>query len=515
MRIPVQDLLHGILNSQPDLVVLALDRDYRYLAFNENHRQTMARIWGVDITVGVSMLEQVGRDDDRDRAKKNFDRALAGESFTLTEAYGDATAGQRRFYRDAYAPIMDGDAVVGLTVFLTDVTEQRNTEIALESLQRDLEDLVAKRTAEMLHSQKLESLGVLAGGIAHDFNNILAVIMGAADLAAMHSGEEAALMEEIARIQRGAERAAELTDQMLSYAGQGERHVEPISLPALITDMLDLLGSTLTRRARFTIDLGEDTPMVMGDAGQLKQVVMNLITNASDAVADGGSVGVTLGPDETDEGSWAMLEVEDNGCGMDRDTLHRIFDPFFTTKFKGRGLGLAAVQGIIASHGGQLEVESDRGEGSIFRVRLPAIGADDPSLLAGPVPNRPERLPAHVLVVDDEPEVRQVCERMLTAHGVACTLAVDGNDAIDAFQRNPSVDVVLLDLTMPGPSPEDVIVGLRSIRPDVPIVVFSGFDEHDARLSVGDRIQGFFRKPFSVETLLAMLAQVTQPQPTR
>ncbi|MEZ4316432.1 MAG: ATP-binding protein [Myxococcota bacterium] len=504
-------LVREILDSQPGLVIVALDTEYRYLAFNENHRATMARIWGADIEVGMSMLDYVGRVDDRERAKANFDRALAGEAFTLTEAYGDENTGERRYYRDAYAPMIRDGQVVGLTIFLTDVTEQRRVELALEAMQSDLESLAQRRSAEMLHAQKLESLGVLAGGIAHDFNNILAIIIGAADLAGHYLTQPEQLTAEIGRIQRGAQRAAELTNQMLSYAGRAERRPERISLRSLIIEMFELLGATVSGRAAMEADMASDCPDIVADASQIRQVVMNLLTNASDAVSDGGRVIVRVRRDARPDGVFALLEVEDEGVGMDADTIERIFDPFFTTKFQGRGLGLAAVQGIIVSHGGHLEVRSEVGKGSVFRVWLPSVPRGGLIAMEPKDPTLDGDAPRHVLVVDDQPEVLELCVSLLQSAGVNVSTASEGKDALAILGAKPDIDVVLLDLTMPGPTPEHTIEALRALRPSVPIVVFSGYDEGEVRTRLGDQINGFVRKPFRRAVLLGALANAMEP----
>ncbi|MCB9674505.1 MAG: response regulator [Alphaproteobacteria bacterium] len=505
-------MLLAILDSQPDLVIFALDREYRYLAFNDNHRATMAQIWNVDITEGQDMLALIRRDDDRNRARQNFDRALSGEAFTLIEAYGDeADGGERRYYRDAYAPIRVNGEVVGLTVFLTDVTEQRRTELELRGIQRDLEDLARRRSVEMLHAQKLESLGVLAGGIAHDFNNILAIIIGAADMASLYVGQPDRQAVEIDRIQRGAQRAAELTNQMLSYAGRAERRPERVSLHALIEEMRELLGAS--GRAAIDLDLGAGCPDVMADASQIRQVVLNLLTNAADAVGTSGQrICVRTRGDRRPAGLFALVEVEDRGVGMSPETLARIFDPFFTTKFQGRGLGLAAVQGIIAAHGGHLEVRSEVGRGSTFRVWLPAISPVGGAHVADEEDVSAVRPPRHVLVVDDEPEVLQLCETLLQSAGVRVSTASDGTDALHLLQVERSVDVVLLDLTMPGPPPEATIRAMHALDPRLPVVVFSGYDEREVRTRLGEEINGFVRKPFRRAALLAALAEAADPE---
>ncbi|MDZ7727511.1 MAG: PAS domain S-box protein [Dehalococcoidia bacterium] len=392
-----------------------------------------------------------------------------------------------------------------------DLTERREAEeqrLAMES--------------RMQQAQKMESLGVLAGGIAHDFNNLLVGILGNADIALGELSESSAAHEVVESIQLAATRAAELTRQMLAYSGKGRFVVERVDLSELVQEMAHLLDVSISRRARLRFDFTPALPAVEADATQVRQVVMNLITNASDALGDReGVISVRTGVVHIDpqhparwqldhvltEGDYVSLEVTDTGDGMDEATRSKVFDPFFTTKFTGRGLGLAAVLGIVRGHKGAIHVDSQPGEGTTFTVLLPVAGtADDRSQDAG---GRPERWrgTGRVLVIDDDQTVRTVTERMVRSAGFDVDLAADGEAGVAAFEANAGAyAAVLLDLTMPGLDGEEVFRRVRAMRPDVPVILTSGFSEQEATgRFAGAGLAGFLQKPYGMADLRAAL----------
>jgi PAS domain S-box-containing protein len=381
-----------------------------------------------------------------------------------------------------------------------------------------------RRLEEQIRSaQKLESLGVLAGGIAHDFNNLLMGVMGHAGLALMELDEGTPLHDTIKQIEVAAQRAAELCGQMLAYAGKGTLRITIVDINQVIREMSRLLAATITKRARLHLGLDDHPLPVRGDVTQIRQVVMNLICNASESIQDrSGAITVRtervprpshkkglILMDNRHDGDYVCLEVADTGCGMDADTRARIFDPFFTTKFAGRGLGLAAVLGIVKGHGGDIELESQPGEGTTFRVYFPLHA--EPHRPAAPSPAReipePRRAGSAILVVDDERIVREVARRILERQGYRVYLAENGHEALDYMARyHGEIRAVLLDVTMPGMSGEEVLRRLRREHPQVPVVLSSGYSEEDELVN---RLQGdavrFIQKPYGRERLLEII----------
>ena len=386
-----------------------------------------------------------------------------------------------------------------------------NEQLTREMQERALaEDARRAIEAKVLEVQKLESLGVLAGGIAHDFNNLLVAIMGNAGLALLDLPEDSPARASIIDVEVASRRAGELARQMLAYSGRSRFVIEPIELSELVRELLTLLQVSIGKGVILRLHLSPSPVVVDADAAQLRQVVMNLVINAADAIGDrSGNVTIridqmTADADELTRahpgaglapGSYALLEVVDTGTGMDRVTQDRIFDPFFTTKFTGRGLGLAAVLGIVRGHGGALSVNSELGKGSTFRVVLPLSAS---STVAGRSYDREWRGSGTVLVVDDDPMVRNVARRLLESFGLTVTVAAGGPEAIALVSAAPaSVDAVLLDMTMPELSGPEVFSELRTIRADLPVVLMSGYHEDELDPSIGASISGFVQKPFT------------------
>jgi PAS domain S-box-containing protein len=385
------------------------------------------------------------------------------------------------------------------------------------------EDEREKLEAQVQHAQKLESLGVLAGGIAHDFNNLLTGILGNADLTLMSLPDGSSSYQSVREIKKTAERAADLSRQMLAYSGRGSFLIETIDLNDVVREMGHLLEASISKRAVLTYEVAADLPPVVADTTQIRQVIMNLITNASDALGDADGLirirtgvkhcdraylGETYLDDQLPEGEYVYLEVEDTGCGMDEATLQKIFDPFFTTKFTGRGLGLAAALGIIRGHRGAVEVKSEAGKGTLFRVFFPM--SDQPLKRAAPqAPVREtRRAGGTVLLVDDEQAIRDVAGRMLEQAGFTVLRASDGNEAVSLFgDRKDEIGCVLLDLTMPRKGGEETFKELKGIRPDVRVVVSSGYSEQEvAQRFAGEDVAGFVQKPYLYATLVSMVS---------
>ena len=393
----------------------------------------------------------------------------------------------------------------------------------------ELEEAARRREIEeqMVSGQKLESLGVMAGGIAHDFNNLLTPILGEASLGLEDLPEESPVWRRLQKIRRAAERAAALTQQMLSYAGKGPLQLEHLDLSRLVDEMGRLFESAVSGKTLLAFDLAEDLPMVEADAAQLSQVVINLISNASESLPDGeGTIDVRTGRCQIDvvsakamfaeqvvPGPHVFLEVVDSGCGMDPGTLSKIFDPFFTTKFTGRGLGLAAVAGIVRGHRGAVEIESDPGDGTVFRVLFPvAEGNGNPERLCEDV-RAGRRLEGTLLVIDDDAAVCELAVDILSRIGLDVVTTADGHEGVEIFaERSDEIRLVLLDRTMPTMSGLETYRRLCQIRPDVRVVLVSGYSEERAAAELADTgLAGFMQKPFLPETLVEVVRGMIEP----
>jgi PAS domain S-box-containing protein len=506
------------LNIPDGLVIADPTRDGRLLHANE----AACRLHGLNLGEilqrrFVDLLDEASASQVPDR----FERLAAGEVLRYDEVHRrkDGTS----FHVEATARRIRWQGRDVILAIDRDVTQRRRAEEERRTLERRVQ-----------HAQRLESLGVLAGGIAHDFNNLLMGILGNADIALQELPAGSPARERIEDVRTGGVRARELTLQMLAYSGRGTFVVEPVDLAALVRDIAHLLRVAVGASVKLEFASAESVPLVMADAAQVRQIVMNLITNASEAIGDRpGTVTLSTGSMHADraflhdclpdpdipEGDYAWVEVSDTGSGMDDATKARIFDPFFTTKFTGRGLGLAAVLGIVRGHRGAIRVRSAPGRGSTFRVLFP-VSRDAASLPAAvePAPAGDWRASGTVLVVDDDDTVRTVVRRMLKACGLESREASDGRAGVDALRAAPDDFVaVLLDMTMPQMGGEEAFREIRRIRPGVPVILMSGYTEQDAAARFrGLGLSGFVQKPFTREALVARLRTVVpSPPPPR
>ncbi|MBI1754470.1 MAG: PAS domain S-box protein [Acidobacteria bacterium] len=371
--------------------------------------------------------------------------------------------------------------------------------------------------AQFQQAQKLESLGVLAGGIAHDFNNLLTAVLGNLNLARFKLSPESPVVPYLENAERTVLKASDLTKQMLAYSGKGRFVVKLHDLNEAVSEMVHLLQVSISKKAFLRLNLAESLPAVEADGAQLQQVVMNLVTNASDALGDhGGLISISTSATELDSdfisstfptqalapGLYVTLEVSDTGHGMSPQTMARIFDPFFTTKPTGRGLGLAAMLGILRAHKAGLKIYSEEGKGSSFKAYFPAAEgvarASGHLGTAGPV-----ALQGKVLLVDDEATILDAIGPALEALGLRVILARDGQEAVDAFKADPaSIDLVLMDLTMPRMDGRDAYQAMRRIRPDARVILSSGYNEMESVQSLaGKGLAGFLQKPYTLEAL--------------
>ena len=417
-------------------------------------------------------------------------------------------------------------------------TESRNVLIrddegrvmCVEGIARDVTDRILreeehrKLEQKLLEAQKLESLGVLAGGVAHDFNNLLTGILGRVSLLRDEIGASPST-EHVDQIEHAAVQAAGLCRQMLAYSGKGRFMVRRLDLNDLVRESLALIQASISKSAAISVKLDPELPAVSADASQLRQVLMNLVVNASEALVDGkGTISVatgcqrlserelkqTLFTPDLPEGRYVSLEISDSGTGMGEDTRVRIFDPFYTTKFTGRGLGLPAVLGIVRGHRGAIKVESEPGRGTTLKLYFPAVeGAGERAPRPGTGAGR-YRGTGTILIIDDEEIVRSVTGRILQSFGFKVVSAADGVEGLSLFRsHDDEIVAVLLDLTMPGLDGEAVFRELRAMRQNVPVLLMSGYNEQDAiPRFAGKGLAGFLQKPFTVDQLTEKLRSI-------
>jgi signal transduction histidine kinase len=399
---------------------------------------------------------------------------------------------------------------------------------ALSRANRELEAEAQERRAaeeerdgiaqQALYSQKLESLGLMAGGIAHDFNNMLLIILGNADLALKDLEEDHPARKRLSRVLKGGERAALLTRQLQAYAGQSPHGREPVDLNQCVEEMVPLLSASTERRGELVLELEEGLPLLLAVPGQVEQVLLNLVTNASEALGEeGGTITVRTGvmaPTEEDllgvvsdvlakADSYVFLEVEDTGCGMDEATRQRIFDPFFSTKGPGRGLGMAAVHGILHSNGGGFLLSSGEELGTVIRAVLPGAGlasaVEKPRspVLVGPQ----QRL--HILVVDDEEGARDTTCALLQSQGFTVDAAHSGEEGLRRLREEHGAhDLVVLDMTMPQMDGLEMYREIEFAWPALKVLFVSGFSARGRIDSLPSGRVAFLNKPFGTEELL-------------
>ena len=505
-----EERLQGILDNAP-MTIYMKDADGRYLLVNRQfeklvgrERRQMRGATDSEIFTPPQVAELRARDA----------RVLANGEILRCEEVFPTAAGDRTFLSVRF-PLHHADGeVYAVCAISADVTEQKHAEQERQKLE-----------AQMQQTQKLESLGVLAGGIAHDFNNLLMGILGNTGLVLQELDPSGDAHARLRDVESAGRRAAELCRQMLAYSGKGRFVVQPLDLSSLVEEMAHLLQASISKKSMLEQELAIDLPAFEADATQVRQVVMNLITNASEALGDdSGTITLRTGvmecdrnylkqtylAEDLDAGTYVFLEVRDTGSGMDPETRERIFDPFFSTKFVGRGLGLAATLGIVRGHRGALEVESTPSEGTVFRVLFPASDRLGRRRAATAPEHRPASGDGTILVVDDEAMVRGVARRVLEHAGYRVLTAGDGREGIEVFERHArDISLVLLDLTMPRMSGDETVRELRRVKRDVRVLLSSGYNEREATGEItGPHLAGFIQKPYVAAALLNKIREV-------
>ena len=496
--------LRQVINLVPHFI-FAKDEEGRFLLAN----RAVADAYGttVDRLIGHTDSEYTRSEEEARHFREDDLRVMrSGDRKVVPEEPITDARGRVRWLQTTKIPFAFSGtgrpAVLGVSI---DITERKAAEEAL------------RRAA------KEESLSVLAGGVAHDFNNLLAAILGHASLALKQLPEANPARRHVEKAASAVERAADLTRQMLAYSGRGHFVIRPTDVNALARENLPLLEVAVPKAVRLEAQLAPDLPMVDADVGQVQQVLMNLVINAAEAIGERGGT-VTLATEVRDvtatdhrlwrasgqplaPGRYVALEVRDDGPGMDAETVDRIFEPFFTTKFTGRGLGLAAVLGVVRGHRGALSVESAPGRGTVFRILFTPSAQTAPASAAAA--SEPERRGATVLLIDDEEAVREMVGEVLEHEGMSVLRAEDGARGVALFaELRDRIDVVLLDLSMPGLSGEETYRRLCEIDSGVRVILSSGYDRDEAKGRFGGRgPAGFIQKPYRPEQLVAEIGR--------
>ncbi len=491
------------------LVDVTSDGRFRFAGFNPAEEKAVGL---TNAEVSGKFVEDVFAEDLAEKLIANYRRCLEAGSPINYDDELNFPSGLRYFHSNLI-PIRNASGIIRRIVgACIDTTDFKRSQ------------------EEALARQKLESLGVLASGIAHDFNNLLGAILAQAELAETELAAGSPPDQELQTIKSVSIRAGEMVRELMVYSGQDPASLEPVDVSQLVEEMLELLKISISKHAKLMVELPKNLPAVRANAAQIRQVVMNLITNASDALGDkDGVISVTTAKVESGDpfavnqldpctGGYLRLKVSDTGCGMTAGVLARIFDPFFTTKFTGRGLGLAAAQGIIRSHGGTINVVSASGQGSRFEILLPCIDQPARDTRDAAVPasgHKPGSDAGTVLMVEDEEMLRTAVSKILRKEGFSVIEAGDGTTGARLFRDNElEIDVVLLDVTLPGMSGREVLEELRRIRPEVKVILTSAFSQDKALSSIGDQPSwGYVRKPYQLSEIASLLRMACRDKP--
>ena len=425
-------------------------------------------------------------------------------------------------FAEAFAPAPRHGS--GMHMWLK-ATALRNEQGDIVGAIETIRDVTYFKQAEqaLRQAQKLESLGVLAGGIAHDFNNLLTAILGNLNLAQAKASRTSPVLPHLEAAEKIVMKSSDLTRQMLAYSGKGRFVVRQHDLNEVVQEMAHLLQVSISKKVVLRLCLADGMPAIEADSAQIQQVIMNLVTNASEAVGEReGLIRIATGVEELDAayiartflsqslspGRYVTLEVSDTGCGITPEVMERIFDPFFSTKASGRGLGLSAMLGILRGHGAGYKVYSEVGRGTTFKVFFPASAAVQTGLPPASEETSTPRLDGTVLLVDDDPSILESSRSALELFGLDVTTARDGHEALEIFQDDPdAIDLVLMDLTMPRMDGRETFSALRQIRPSVRVILSSGYSEQESvQEFIGKGLAGFIQKPYKLKDLRKILS---------
>ena len=505
--------VNALMEHIPDIIYFK-DKKSRFLRVNK----AWAKKWGVG-----SPQEVIGKTDHDVFSKELANQTRADELEIMKSGRPMVGKEEKITWPDrsetwvstTKAPMFDHNGrIIGIFGISRDITKKKKDDMERQKLE-----------GRMQHTQKLERLGLLSGGIAHDFNNLLMGILGNSSLALMELTPESPVWNNIKQIETIASQAAELTNQLLAYSGKSKFVVKSLNLKTLVKEIKDLIVVSVSKKLKLAYNFSDNLPPIEGDPAQVRQVVMNLITNASDAMGNKkGTITVNIGAmncdhayltdcyigDNQSPGQYVFIEVTDTGYGMDAQTQEKIFDPFFTTKVKGRGLGLAAVLGIMRSHKGALRVSSEVHRGTTFKALFPRSAKEFQETESREEKKSTWHGSGAVLIVDDDEVVLTVTSQIFMQLGFTVHTVNTGISAIKQFKKySDKMVVVLLDMTLPDIPGEKMLQKLRQTRNNIPIVLMSGYDEQSVTENVNpDHFAGFLQKPFKTETLVNILQEV-------
>lgn len=504
-------------NEQRFRTVADFTYDWEYWVGNDGEFRYVSpsceRITGYsrdEFLANSQLLNKIVHPEDRDVLTTHAEVCSSADEADTLDFRIIARDGREVWIEHCCQPVYNSEGVhVGRRVSNRDITDVKRTIMEKEALDERL-----------LQSQHLESLGLLAGGVAHDFNNLLTGIIGNASFALENLLLDDPVKKNLEQIMSISDRASSLTQQMLAYSGRGKLMVESVDLSCIVRETSELLSSVISKKVKVKLELDQALPAVQADATQLGQVLMNLITNASQAMendigvitirtttfhADRSYLDTCHLGDKLPEAEYVSIEVVDTGSGMDSKTVACIFDPFFTTKFTGRGLGLAAVLGIVKGHGGAMKVDSEPGVGTIFRVLFPKTSIKNRVTDSSSRTDGACSTGGSILVVDDEDIVRDVAKRALERADFKVYTAANGWDAVELFRvLSDEIVLVLLDLTMPQMGGEEALEQLQLIKRSIRVLICSGYSEHE----VSERFSGcehvrILHKPFHTAALVS------------
>ncbi len=415
--------------------------------------------------------------------------------------------------------LRSGDIPFPVTLNSSLVFDEKGATVNARIVARDISEQKLMEAA-LLHAQKIDSIGNLAGGIAHDFNNILAAVLGSASIMRRRLTAKSKLYKYVEIIESSARRGSSLTRQLLTFARKTETLVKLVDINALITETLHLFQRSVTKEIEVITHLTETGGTVNGDDGQIQQALLNLFLNARDAMPEGGTLtigtAVTMADAHTmsqfssiKPGPFVVITISDTGCGIERSIQNRVFEPFFTTKDSGTGLGLSVVYGVVQSHGGFINLESEVGRGATFSVYLPRANANAPLAAR----QRRQRLPhgkENILIIDDERSVCEIARDMLTGLGYTVYVEHDGKSGVDVYRiRQATIDLILLDINMPVMGGKQTFEVLRSINPRCRIIIVTGYGREGVETSnFSSTVDGFVQKPFQLEVLALKVREI-------